>query len=89
MNFNYISQLELQPITSNFVVLECTNNIKYENVCKLENKIQKWVLQYNVFRNCVNDLWGILRSEGLELPKDVKALGTENTQTSQCGTLKT
>jgi len=76
MNFNYTSQLELPPLTNNSVNLEenNNNNIQCDNVSNFENKIQKWVLQYNVSRNCVNDLLGILRSEGFELPKDVRTL---------------
>ncbi|KAL5237935.1 hypothetical protein ACI65C_005345 [Semiaphis heraclei] len=74
MHLNYTSQLEFPPVISNSVGIEGNKNIKNDNISKLENKIQKWVLQYNVSRNCVNDLLGILRSEGLELPKDVRTL---------------
>jgi len=74
MHLNYKSQLEFPPVISSSVGIGGNNNIKNDNISKLENKIQKWVLQYNVSRNCVNDLLGILRSEGLELPKDVRTL---------------
>jgi len=74
MNSNFISQLESPPLINNSVNLEAINNIQCENVSNFENKLQKWVLQYNVSRNCVNDLLGILRSEGFELPKDVRTL---------------
>jgi len=75
MNFYNTSQLELPLLTNNSANLESNdNNIQCDNVSNFENKIRKWVLQYNVSRNCMNDLLGILRSEGIKLPKDVRTL---------------
>jgi len=39
-----------------------------------KEKLQQWVLEYNVYKNSVNSLLGILRTEGLDLPKDVRTL---------------
>jgi len=40
----------------------------------IKEKLQQWVLEYNVSKNSVNSLLGILRTEGLDLPKDVRTL---------------
>jgi len=40
----------------------------------IKEKLQQWVLEYNVSKNTVNSLLGILRTEGLDLPKDVRTL---------------
>lgn len=40
----------------------------------IKDKLQQWVLAYNVKKNSVNSLLKILRSEGLDLPKDVRTL---------------
>lgn len=44
-----------------------------ENEC-LESKLQKWVSKFHVAHNCINALLTILRSEGLQLPKDTRTL---------------
>ncbi|CAI6374608.1 unnamed protein product [Macrosiphum euphorbiae] len=77
MNLNYTSQFELPPLTNKSVNLEANNNnnnnnIQCDDVSNFENKIKKWVLQYNVSRNCVNDLLGILRSEGKDINENTK-----------------
>lgn len=40
----------------------------------IKEKLQQWVLEYNVSKNSVNSLLNILRTEGLDLPKDVRTL---------------
>jgi len=40
----------------------------------IKDKLQQWVLAYIVKKNSVNSLLKILRSEGLDLPKDVRTL---------------
>jgi len=40
----------------------------------LKEKLKQWVVDYNVSKNSVNSLLGILRTEGLALPKDVRTL---------------
>jgi len=40
----------------------------------LDSKLQKWVVDFHVTHNCVNALLAILRSEGLQLPKDTRTL---------------
>ncbi|CAI6372227.1 unnamed protein product [Macrosiphum euphorbiae] len=75
MNLNYTSQFELPPLTNNSVNLEANNNnnnIQCDDVSNFENKIKKWFLQYNVSRNCVNDLLGILRSEVKDINENTK-----------------
>lgn len=42
------------------------------NKLRIKDKLQQWVLAFNVSKNSVNNLLNILRSEGLDLPKDVK-----------------
>lgn len=49
-----------------------TNN-ETENY-SLDSKLQKWVVDFHVTHNCVNALLAILRSEGLQLPKDTRTL---------------
>lgn len=40
----------------------------------LNVKLCKWIVNFHVSQNCVNALFLILRSEGLDLPKDTRTL---------------
>jgi hypothetical protein len=61
---------------------EINSNIIFDQTTSVDNnwnnslyeKLQKWVIDYHVSHNCVNSLLSILRSEGLQLPKDTRSL---------------
>lgn len=40
----------------------------------LSNKLQSWIIEYKVAHNCGNSLLSILKTEGLNVPKDVRTL---------------
>jgi len=40
----------------------------------LKDKLRQLICDHHISRNCVNKLLEILRSEGLDLPKDVRTL---------------
>lgn len=40
----------------------------------LNEKLRKWVFDFHISHNCVNALLSILKSEGLQLPKDIRTL---------------
>lgn len=44
------------------------------NNLNLKDKLRLWVLQFYVFHNCGNSILNIMRSEGLDLPKDIRTL---------------
>lgn len=46
----------------------------YNDNPKIKDKLQQWVLDYNVSKNSVNSLLKILRSEELDLSLDVRTL---------------
>lgn len=78
------NEITLYPkqIDSNF--LENTNYINCDaiipkiisnkNNVNLKDKLCKLISHYHISHNCVNELLQILRSEGLDLPKDVRTL---------------
>jgi len=49
-------------------------NFYNDDSSSIKDKLQQWVLAYNIKKNSVNSLLKILRSEGLDLPKDVRTL---------------
>jgi len=51
-----------------------SNNYTTCNNLIIRDKLQQWVLAFNVSKNSVNNLLNILRSERLGLPKDVRTL---------------
>jgi len=77
-----------QPIASNYCIpyvdnhnkFQVTNNtpLSIENNAtqnlSLSNKLRSLIVKYKVSHNCCNSLLQILRSEGLEVPKDVRTL---------------
>jgi len=79
---NKITLYPKQIINSNFS--ENTNNIicdaiisksiPNKNNVTLKDKLCKLISDYHISHNCVNELLQILRSEGLDLPKDVRTL---------------
>jgi len=40
----------------------------------IKDKLAKWMLHYKVSHNCGNSLLELLRSEGMEVPKDIRTL---------------
>lgn len=54
--------------------LRLNDNISCNNNPTLREKLQQWVLDNNVTKNSVNSLLMVLKSEGLDLPKDVRTL---------------
>lgn len=50
------------------------NNDNSDNNPSLKQKLQKWISDFHVSHNCINSLLSILRSEGLNLPKDARTL---------------
>jgi len=42
-----------------------------QNICSLQDKLSQLIAKYHISHNCVNELLVILRSEGLDVPKDV------------------
>jgi len=62
---------ELDTITD---TLGSNNNYTTCNKLSIKDKLQQWVLAFNISKNSVNNLLNILRSEGLDLPKDVRTL---------------
>jgi len=60
INVNFSNQTENSTIDS--------------EIDSLDSKLQKWVVDFHVTHNCVNALLTILRSEGLQLPKDTRTL---------------
>lgn len=50
------------------------NNDNSVNNPSLKQKLQKWISDFHVSHNCINSLLSILRSEGLNLPKDARTL---------------
>lgn len=68
-NFSSDNRSHLERLPVSF-----TTDVQNE-VPKIEKKLQKLVVKYNVSNNCVNNLLEILRSDvGLKLPKDVRTL---------------
>ncbi|KAF0701853.1 Uncharacterized protein FWK35_00035308, partial [Aphis craccivora] len=51
-----------------------SNNYTTCNKLSIKDKLQQWVLAFNFTKNSVNNLLNILRSEELDLPKDVRTL---------------
>jgi len=45
-----------------------------QNNCSLQDKLSQLIAKYHISHNCVNELLVILRSEGLDVPKDVRSL---------------
>jgi len=45
-----------------------------QNNCSLQEKLSQLIAKYHISHNCVNELLVILRSEGLDVPKDVRSL---------------
>jgi hypothetical protein len=45
-----------------------------QNNCSLQDKLSQLIAKYYISYNCVNELLVILRSDGLDLPKDVRLL---------------
>lgn len=66
------NELELQHSLTNAICFG-PNNTNC-NTISLRDKLQQWVLVHNVSKNSVNSLLEILRSEKLDLPKDVRTL---------------
>ncbi|CAI6353190.1 unnamed protein product [Macrosiphum euphorbiae] len=62
---------------SQLLNLTATNNLSNEelpNNLGLKNKLQSWVLKYKVSHNSVNCILNIMKSEGLNVPQDVRTL---------------
>jgi len=49
-------------------------NDDVQNNCSLQDKLSQLIAKYHISHNCVNELLAILRSEGLDVPKDVRSL---------------
>ncbi|CAI6353033.1 unnamed protein product [Macrosiphum euphorbiae] len=66
-NHNNVHNL---PTNKSFQLYEndCQNN------CSLQDKLSQLIAKYQISHNCVNELLSILRSEGLDVPKDVRSL---------------
>jgi len=46
----------------------------FENCSNFNKKLCQLIIKYKISHNCVNELLEILRSEGLDVPKDVRTL---------------
>lgn len=55
---------------SNYIINNNCNEFPINT--NLKYKLQSWVLHYKVPHNSVNCILNIMRSEGLNLPKDVR-----------------
>ncbi|XP_025407560.1 uncharacterized protein LOC112681527 [Sipha flava] len=66
-NFIDLSE-DVQPIE------DCsTSSIKEKNKDLVEH-LQKWAVQFNVSHACANEMLKILRSTGLQVPKDIRTI---------------
>lgn len=74
----------LYPKQIDSFISDNMNNVNYytnspkimlnKNNATLKDKLCKLISDYHISHNCVNELLQILRSEGLDLPKDVSTL---------------
>lgn len=72
-NETSVQCLELQlPVSDSLE--QNYNNISCNKKPTIREKLHQWVLDSAVTKNSVNSLLTILRSEGLNLPKDVRTL---------------
>lgn len=56
------------------LLIPTPKTILNKNNVTLKDKLCKLISDYHISHNCVNELLQILRSEGLDLPKDVRTL---------------
>ncbi|KAF0732197.1 DUF4806 domain-containing protein [Aphis craccivora] len=61
-------QVETLPIINN---VSSSNDCDSSSIC---DKLRQWILQHKISHNGVNSLLGILISEGIKVPKDVRTL---------------
>lgn len=50
-----------------------TQNVQPHNI-DLKDKIRSWILHHKVSHNCANSILKIMKSEGLQVPSDVRTL---------------
>ncbi|KAE9526673.1 hypothetical protein AGLY_013321 [Aphis glycines] len=66
--FNNVNDSKNNTLNNNF---SNTSNTVETHIC---DKLRAWNIQFNVTHNCLNSLLNILRTEGLNVPKDGRTL---------------
>lgn len=61
---------DIQPIED---VLCATSSIKDKNIDIVQH-LRKWAVQFNVSHACANEILKILRSTGIQVPKDIRTI---------------
>lgn len=77
-NFNYNVNIPLScsnnPCNNNIENQSFENNNTFEDSSTFHEKLCNLIMKYHISHNCVNELLQILKSEGLNVPKDVRTL---------------
>lgn len=68
-----LSSIQTLNVTQNTLNL-CIEDISENSNTNLLDKLRHWVLEFKISHNSCNSLLNIMRSEGLKVPKDVRAL---------------
>jgi len=77
INFgNSYNDVNMECGSDNFVnqLFKISDTSFIENCSGINKKLCKLIIKYKMSHNCVNELLEILRSEGLDVPKDVRTL---------------
>lgn len=68
---NVSSELRQHSLTP---IISQVEPIQFSHVPNIKDKLQQWVLESNTSKNNVNKLLKVLKSEGLNVPLDVRTL---------------